>query len=212
MKITFLRKVQEYDDVYSFFFDGAGVRYDAGSHTHLRVTGTGNLFGSVRELSFASCPGAPELMFRMHVGSGTPFKQKLMHLQAGEQVGLFATRRNIRLPQQPTGSLVFIAGGVGMTPFRSMILEAPKNRNHELTLIQVQRGPHLYRNILEPRLSEYYPALPDNFLETVEAIANHRKDRAQYYICGSPRLVSDTKNTLRHLAVPTSNIHVETFK
>lgn len=212
MKITFTRKVHEYDDVYSFFFDSVGVAYEAGQYTHLRVGGRFDFLGSIREMSFASAPGDPELMFSMHVGSKSKFKQKMIALQPDDKISLFGTGAHVKLPERGTGSLVFIAGGVGMTPFRSMILETHKTGNRQTALIQVQRGNFLYREELEPLVSDYNAIRPEAFADTVKHVARAHSDDTIFYVCGSRRLIASVSESLAGIGIKKDKIQIESYK
>ncbi len=212
MKITFTRKVHEYDDVYSFFFDSVGVTYAAGQYTHLRVGGRFDFLGSIREMSFASAPGDPELMFSMHVGSKSKFKEKMIALRPDDRISLFGTGAHVKLPERGPGNLVFIAGGVGMTPFRSMILKAHKTGNHQTALIQVQRGDFLYREELEPLVSDYNAVRPAAFEDAVKRVARARRDDAIFYVCGSKRLIASAVETLAGAGIKKERIQLESYK
>ncbi|MBB4215210.1 ferredoxin-NADP reductase [Rhizobium sp. BK212] len=212
MKITFTKKVHEYDDVFSFFFDAPGVNYRAGQYTHLRVGGPLDFLGSVREMSFASAPGDPELMFSMHLGSNSKFKKKMSALQPDDTISLFGTGAHVKLPEHRTGNLVFIAGGVGMTPFRSMILEAHKAGNHQTALVQVQRGDFLYRKELEPLVSDYLAVRPETFVDTVKKVGGGYGDDAIFYVCGSRRLIASVVETLNGCGIEKEKVRIESYK
>ena len=212
MRITFTKKVHEYDDVYSFFFDATGVTYKAGQYTHLRVGSRFDFLGSVREMSFASVPGDPELMFSMHVGSNSKFKEKMNALRPHDTISLFGTGAHVKLPDRGTGSLVFIAGGVGMTPFRSMILEAHKRGDHQMAVVQVQRGDFLYGKELEPLVSDYNAVRPEAFAAAVKTVARGRSDEAVFYVCGSKRLIASVVETLGGAGIKKDKIRIESYK
>lgn len=212
MNIIFTKKVHEYDDVYSFFFDAAGVAHKAGQYTHLRVGNRFDFLGSIREMSFASAPGDAELMFSMHVRSKSKFKENMSALQPGDTVGLFGTGTHIKLPERGTESLVFISGGVGMTPFRSMILEAHKTGHRQITLVQVQRGDFLYREQLEPLVCDYSAVRPEAFADAVTNAARSRRDDAIFYLCGSRRLISSAFENLTRAGVKRDKIQIESYK
>lgn len=213
MKIAFTKRVHEYDDVYSFFFDATGVKYRAGQYTHLRVGGALDIFsGSIREMSFASAPGDPELMFSMHVGSKSKFKEKMSALRPNDTISLFGTGAHIKLPESGAGRLVFIAGGVGMTPFRSMILEAHRTRNHSMTLIQVQRGDFLYRKELEPIVSDYNAVRPEAFVDAMQNVVRGHSGRSIFYVCGSDRLITSVVEILNEAGVEKTCIQIEKYK
>jgi len=209
MKIAFTKKIHEYDDVYSFFFEAAGVNYKAGQYTHLAAGGLLDL--SIREMSFASVPGDPELMFSMHVGSKSKFKARMSTLQPGDRIRLFGTGSHVTLPETGAGGLVFIAGGVGMTPFRSMILEARKTGNHDIALVQVQRGDFLYRKELEPLVSAYHPVCREEFVGALKKVAREYGDSI-FYVCGSSGLIAFAVASLKQAGVQKHKIKFESYK
>jgi ferredoxin-NADP reductase len=209
MKATLTKKVHEYDDVYTFFFDAPGVRYKAGQYAHLKAGGIFDI-GAVREMSFASVPGTPELMFSMHVASKSTFKQKMAALLPGDTIRLFGIGGHISLPENHTEDLVFIAGGVGMTPFRSMILEAKARGTHTISLIQVQRGDFLYRKELAPLVSDYHAVRPEEFIDAIKTGVGRHRD-GLFYVCGSKRLVTAAVKTLREMGIRKDRIQIEEY-
>lgn len=210
MKVPLTKKVHEYDDVYSFYFDATGVTYEAGQYTHIKVGEGPDIFGTIREMSFASAPGDPELIFSMHIGSDSRFKKKMNSLQPGDTISLFGTGGHIKLPESKTGNLVFIAGGVGMTPFRSMILEAHKSGSYDMSLVQVQRGDFLYRKELEPLVANYNAVQPDVFVDTVMRVAGENSG-ATFYVCGSGRLIGSVTEALARAGIAKEKIQIEKY-
>lgn len=210
MKITFVRKRHEYDDVYTFSFEAPGLSYDAGQYTHLHIRQGRELMGAVREMSFASAPHESEIFFTMHMASGSKFKSRMAALRPGEKIGLFRSGSHICLPAIPGKELVFIGGGVGMTPFRSMICSA-QGSGHKISVIQVQRGNFLYEDELRGWVSNYLPIRPDSFDEQVSEVALSASDTAQFYVCGSARLVKGVRTILRDSAIADARIHIENY-
>lgn len=207
---AFVRKRHEYDDVYSLWFRNPGLRYEAGRYAHVLV-GKVWLGDAVRELSFASAPYEAELMFTVHLGSGTRYKNRLEALRPGDQVRVFLTGGDMVLPREPVNQpLVLIAGGVGMAPFRSLILEAHRRGGLDLRVIQVQRGRHLFRDELEPLVAHYTGVQPEDFLDCVRAQAVATPE-ALFYICGSDRLVTAARSELLRLAVAEHRMRIENF-
>ncbi|MFI7635199.1 ferredoxin--NADP reductase [Nonomuraea sp. NPDC049400] len=206
----FIRKAHEYDDVYSYWFRHPTLRYEAGRYVHLQI---GALWsgGAVRELSFASAPHEEELMFTVHIGSGSRYKRRLHTLRPGDRVRAFLVGGNVVLPKRPTGKpLVFIAGGVGMAPFRSLILEAHRRGGFDLRVIQVQRGDFLYRHELEPLVAEYAGVRPEELIGHVRAQAAATPE-ALFYTCGSRRLITTVRDELTAAGVDKRSILIENF-
>jgi ferredoxin-NADP reductase len=73
--------------------------------------------------------------------TGSAFKRSLAEAPLGTPVSIFGPVGNFTLPVAATASVVFIAGGIGITPFRSMVLDAVRRRPHRITLIYSNRIP-----------------------------------------------------------------------
>lgn len=205
-KIKFLSKQNEYDDVYTFFFDKKDVVYEAGQYAHLLIEGETR---EVRELSFASAPSEDNLMLTMHVGSNTEFKNKMSKLSEGDEVSLFKIKGKLEFPQVNEKSYVFLSGGVGITPFRS-ILKENKEKDLKIDLVQVQRGDFLFKNELESLVNNYYSVSPENFDDEITNIIEKNKS-SLFYICGSKRFVDGISNLMEKNMIDKDRIQIESF-
>ena len=205
-KIKFLSKQDEYDDVYTFFFDKKDVAYEAGQYAHLLIEGETR---EVRELSFASAPSEDNLMLTMHVGSNTEFKNKMSKLSEGDEVSLFKIKGKLEFPQVNEKSYVFLSGGVGITPFRS-ILKENKEKDLRIDLVQVQRGDFLFKNELESLVNNYYSISPENFDDEITNIIEKNRS-SLFYICGSKRFVDGISNLMEKNMIDKDRIQIESF-
>jgi ferredoxin-NADP reductase len=205
-KIKFLSKQNEYDDVYTFFFDKKDVAYEAGQYAHLLIEGETR---EVRELSFASAPNEDNLMLTMHVGSNTEFKNKMSKLSEGDEVSLFKIKGKLEFPQVNEKSYVFLSGGVGITPFRS-ILKENKEKDLRIDLVQVQRGDFLFKNELESLVNNYYSISPENFDDEITNIIEKNRS-SLFYICGSKRFVDGISNLMEKNMIDKDRIQIESF-
>jgi ferredoxin-NADP reductase len=167
----------------------------------------------VREMSFSSSLEEETLRFTMHIDSRTSFKQAIDSLQPGDTISLFKIKGSFLLPPSTSTPIVFIAGGVGMTPFRSLILEA--NKKYNITLIQVQRGnDFLFQSELQSYLSpgSYYPTQPEDYLSMLDQIiAEKEKTNTLFYLCGSQRFLESALGRFQDLQVDQSKILIEKF-
>lgn len=205
-KIKFLSKQNEYDDVYTFFFDKKDVAYEAGQYAHLLIEGETR---EVRELSFASAPSEDNLMLTMHIGSNTEFKNKMSKLSEGDEVSLFKIKGKLEFPQVNEKSYVFLSGGVGITPFRS-ILKENKEKDLRIDLVQVQRGDFLFKNELESLVNNYYSISPENFDDEITNIIEKNRS-SLFYICGSKRFVDGISNLMEKNMIDKDRIQIESF-
>src|SRR5665213_3009257 len=83
--------------------------------------------GSVRTLSIASGPHEETLMVATRMRD-TAFKRVLRTMPLGTAVKIEGPSGDLTLPDDFTRASVFLAGGIGITPFRSMIYGAAAER------------------------------------------------------------------------------------
>lgn len=76
--------------------------------------------GNVRTFSIASVPSEPRLMFATRLG-GSAFKRTLAEAPTGLAVDLDGPYGSFTLHHNITKPAVFLAGGIGITPFHSII-------------------------------------------------------------------------------------------
>ncbi|WP_054458452.1 ferredoxin--NADP reductase [Phaeobacter sp. 11ANDIMAR09] len=81
--------------------------------------------GESRILSIVSAPHEPVLTLATRISDST-FKRALMKLSAGAELGITQASGHFTLQEDVSRPAVFIAGGIGITPFMSMIRTAAK--------------------------------------------------------------------------------------
>jgi predicted ferric reductase len=127
------------------------------------------------------------------------------------------------LPFRTTSrKLLYIAGGVGITPFRGLIEELANPE--DVALLYRNRSPEdaLFLDVLSTlsremgfdlRLTysrnggrEPNPFDPDQLRSFVPDVADR-----EVFVVGSPRLISAARNGLRAAGVPAGHIHYENF-
>ncbi len=79
--------------------------------------------GNIRTLSLANAPEEEELLVAMRMRD-TAFKRVLKSLPESSELEIEGPYGNMILQANTARPAVFLAGGIGITPFRSMIVEA----------------------------------------------------------------------------------------
>lgn len=188
--------------------------------------------GNRRYFTIASSPTEDEIRMgvRCYPGAST-FKNRLLAMKPGDTMTAGQLAGDFTLPQDATKKLVFIAGGIGITPFRSMIKYLiDKNEKRDLVLMYSNRTQEdiAYQDVFDAAekrlgirtiyaLSEL-DRLPQNWsgqrgMITKEMIMNEipdYKDRA-FYISGPHGMVSAFERVLAEMGVPSSHIIVDFF-
>src|SRR5580692_3889818 len=85
-----------------------------------------DLAGNTRALSIASAPHERNLMVAMRLRT-TAFKRTLNSLPLGSELLLQGPYGSMTLPRNTTRPAVLLAGGIGITPFRSLIWNATES-------------------------------------------------------------------------------------
>jgi len=83
--------------------------------------------GDARSFSIASAPLEPNLMIATRMRN-TAFKRVLKTIPLGTRVTIDGPDGQLVLPENPTAPAVFLAGGIGITPFRAMLVQAARDR------------------------------------------------------------------------------------
>lgn len=125
MKVTFDHKEEVASNIYSLWFrPEKPVRYTAGQFTEIRLPiENSDERGDKRWFTLSSSPSEELLSITTRLDPERPsaFKQELFSLEPGTELNFAEPMGDFVLPQKKDIPLVFIAGGIGVTPMRSMI-------------------------------------------------------------------------------------------
>jgi ferredoxin-NADP reductase/Na+-translocating ferredoxin:NAD+ oxidoreductase RnfD subunit len=153
LRLTAKRQLSE--RIYDFSFQTSRpLQFQPGQYVELTMAvPSADDRGNRRAFSIASAPGESEL----HIGvkfyqPSSRFKQVLRQLEAGAIVQAGHVGGSFTLPNEPTRKLVMIAGGIGITPFRSQLADLlQRQQKRDITLIYLVSKPEeiSYRDDLE---------------------------------------------------------------
>lgn len=187
--------------------------------------------GNTREMSLVSAPSDRDLVIATRMRE-TAFKRSLDGLLPGTAVQMDGPAGHFILPRSYSRPVVMIAGGIGIAPFVSMIVDATRRvLPHEIHLFyssgwpeytpylaQLQRLHASNRHFhLIPTMTEMERSHVGWWGETGHVdramLERHLSslDDAVYYIAGSSGMVADTENLLRRSGVEEFHIHTEQF-
>ena len=97
--------------------------------------------GNMRGFSFAQAPFEKDLVAATRIRN-TSYKRVLKNMEIGVEVKLDGPYGDFTLHKNETTPAVFIIGGIGVTPVRSMISQATHDKtNHKIILLHSSRTP-----------------------------------------------------------------------
>ncbi len=97
--------------------------------------------GNMRGFSFITAPDENRLGFATRMRD-TAFKRVLKTFNPGDEIVMDAPYGDLRLQSNTSRPAVFLTGGIGITPVRSIILDAAKKKlPHKIFLFYSNRRP-----------------------------------------------------------------------
>ncbi len=211
--LTLVGKKREYAQVHTFQFEPESpVAFVPGQYVHLMAPNSPPGPGNVRHLSIASIPEDGPLEFTIDLASATDYKKKLTALEVGGKAHLFKVKGHFVLGETPPRDIVFLAGGIGITPIRSLIRHIEKHRLPvEWRLGHVARGEFLYQEELS-RLNAPQRRIGRSGVKELLDVWTAEKPHAAYYVSGSHRFVEGITILLKERGIPGTAVTVEDFE
>ncbi len=187
--------------------------------------------GSSRTFSIASPPAdLPRVMFATRL-TGSAFKRSLLEAPVGSEVELDGPSGSFVLHRNAAKPAVLFAGGIGITPFRSIVADAALRRlPHRVTLFYSNRTPastafladleawqrqnpnfHLVATIADPSTGQ--PWGYDVGLMDAAFVKPRVPDwsAAVCYLAGPPAFVKAMRAALEEVGADPDNVRTEEF-
>ena len=197
--------------------------------------------GPVRSFTIASSPTEKDFILISTRMRDTLFKKKLASLDLGTLVNIKAPMGKFVLPDDHSSkSVVLLSGGIGVTPFRSMVKYATdKQLPLKITVFDSNRdqGNILYKKEFDECVSENKTlkiiyTIADEIQESssipnddwkgergfineamlVKYLSTDELDNSIFYICGPPGMLKAMQTLLQDdLHIPKERINIEEF-
>ena len=149
--------------------------------------------GNRRYFTIASSPNDSHVMLGVKFYKpASTFKRALAAMKPGDTLAVGQLAGDFVLPKNPHTKLAFIAGGIGITPFRSMVghlLDCKEKRDIVLLYSNKTVGEIAYKNIFN-HAQEL--GLKTVYAITDEAPLTQQNNSAFYYGAIDARLIAQT--------------------
>ena len=199
------------------------LEFKAGQYVNVYIDGLKHHF------SIANSPADPKKLTIATRIRQTPFKQTLAKLNIGAEVEVDHVEGYFLLPKDEGKKLVYIAGGIGITPFMSHLIYIQENNlGFDVALFYSNKTKEqtAYLDILQKWDEEYGWF---SLIATMTEDDNWQGERGRingtmvqkyvsdyknaiFYIAGPPAMVASMRDSLKkELSLPNDNILTENF-
>ena len=197
LKLKEVRK--EGENIKTFVFSqGKKAKFEAGQYGMWIIPRW--IWGKpVRLFTVAASPTEDTLQVSTRISS-TDFKQKLSKLPIGSKVYMMGPIGKFVLGKKPPKEAVLVAGGIGVTPMRSLSRFVYDTKTPtKLTLIHSADGYYLYKKEFEKYVSTRHFVTKETLPGTLKAVAGRVSAETPFYVSGPPAFVTFVHQSLKKL-------------
>jgi ferredoxin-NADP reductase len=222
MKLKLVEKKQETSDVTTFLFTPLEpLTWKAGQFIHyvLHHEPTDDR-GSDRWFTNAAAPfeNNVRITTRLATEKSSTFKKKLFSIQEGKNIEISNVTGSFVL-EDPEKEYVFIAGGIGITPFRSMLTQLNfEKKPINVTLLYANRDQNIvYKEELEAIAAKqqnfkiHYIFSPEHIDEKKIKELVPDLQKPLFYVSGPESMVDAVGEVLKKLGVTEENLKQDWF-
>jgi ferredoxin-NADP reductase len=189
-----------------------GMAFVPGQHVTLGLEGA----GINREYSIYSGADDPYVEFLVKTHAGSDSAEALGAAAPGDAVTLAGPYGAFTLPcPVPFGTPVwFVAGGVGIAPFHSIVRSVPGLDYHVLHGVREVADAYGREDYAEDRHITCCSRVPDGDFHgrvTDWLVANRLPPNALVFVCGPANMVADTYECLRVQGLSSDRLFTEVF-
>lgn len=217
--LNFIKYYKEQNDVYTFLFEKpTGLDWKSGQHGLFDITHK-KIKNRTRPFSIASTSSEDQIQITTKIGKNkSEFKQALLGLEQGMQIQLSGPVGSFYL--KDSSPTLLIAGGIGVTPFRSILkqLEHDKNlKNQNVTLLYLSNNEDfLFKKDLDQAASienisvSSFHSREEVFKE-IQSFIDIHGNGGRYFTAGPTSFVQSVTNYLKENKVSKRQIKKDDF-
>ena len=215
-EMRFLERIEESEGIHTFVFaKDADLTWKAGQHGVFSIAHK-KVKKPARPFSIASAPSENTVKISMAIGdSPSEFKKAMLELEPGMVLKMRGPIGSLYL--KDNGPTLLIAGGIGITPFRSMLIEAKGKPDLQVKLLYIDtKGTFIYKQELDRLAADSVMEL--EYISSREELYQHLgqtvstwSNSGNYYIAGPKALADDVSKHLKANGIVKGNIHKDIF-
>lgn len=219
-ELPFIESIQESEDVYSFLFEKQpDLAWKPGQYGLFSIAHKAVKNGT-KPFSIASAPAENVVRITTRIGeSPSDYKKAMLELKPGMKIKMSGPVGGFHL-DGATGPALFIAGGIGITPYRAILKDLAGAGNgkggHIRLLYMDSKKNYLYQNELDDlaaRTSAQIAYLDSReaLEREIDAFMAQHKSSGTYYVAGPKPFVDAIVNGLKNKNIAKSNIKKDAF-
>ncbi|WP_099355519.1 FAD-dependent oxidoreductase [Fredinandcohnia onubensis] len=216
-QLVFRESYKESDDVYTFVFEKEkDLTWKAGQHGLFSITHK-KVKNPTKPFTIAAAPSENIVRLTMKINDKpSDFKKAMLELKQGMTIGMSGPLGSFNInDDRPT---VLIAGGIGITPFRSIVkkieAEGKGNKKPIHLLYMDSEKSYLFKDELDANnasISTTYLDSRDNLHQEINKLANLYQNNGQYLIAGPKSMVDSISSYLQNNSISKRNIKKDAF-
>jgi ferredoxin-NADP reductase len=222
MKLTFIGSEKREGDARSFLFKAdEPVKWTAGQYLYYTLDhDSPDDRGNQRWFTISSAPSERHIMIttRINPERGSSFKHALAGFKPGDQIEAEEPEGDFVI-EDPSRNYIFVAGGIGITPFRSILTEAAaQGQQLNVQLLYANRSSDIvFKEELDqlqasnPKLKIRYIVDPERLDEAVLKSTTEATDNPLVYVSGPEPMVEALTKQIAKLGVSEDNIRGDYF-
>lgn len=227
MKLKLVKKQTEANDARSFFFEPQEkVDFLPGQYFYITLPrlNYNDDRGPVRQFTISSSPTEGNLLrITTRIRSESGFKKTLDELNIGESADGQGPNGTFSLNNESEINHVFIAGGIGITPFRSIIKNAIDSKFEILTklIYSNSNSGFVFKHELDKWVTEnkwfsvrYHDSDTAGRLDTkmiTKLTTNIIQPTTHFWLSGHPSFVSTMEEILNLIGINSEHVHLDKF-
>lgn len=229
--LTLVKKEEVGDGIYDFSFApevGKRLSFRPGQYlewtlAHQKVDARGNR----RYFTIASSPTEKEIILgAKFYDPSSSFKRTMLAMKLGDTIVAGQLAGDFTMPRNPQQKLAFVAGGIGITPFRSMIKYlSDRDKRRDVVLLYSNRtaAEIAYRDVFAEAAEKigmktvYAITKPEDGSPgtriTADLIRREMPDYRErmFYLSGTHAMTTSFQKTLAEMGVPRTHIKIDFF-
>ncbi len=221
MKARFVKKESVNATVASFYFEPSQpIHYVAGQFTELHLPHeSADARKDKRWFTLSSAPHEDLLCIttRLNDTASSSFKKALIELPLGSEVSLAAPMGDFVLPKLASLPLIFVAIGIGITPFRSILADLQATgEQRDIQLIHSIRSleDSMFGDVLG-ELGEHCHIATENDTQLTGTLITQLTQPSSdhyIYIAGPEHTVERVITELEEQGIPRRHIYTDFFQ